>query len=359
MTELAKITENEVLETAVIVSPNGSPYVSRALTVAETETLNFHLSNARSENTRMAYESQWKGFVKWCFQQGFLPFPATVEVVCLYLSHLNSEGVKRSKIEQSLSAIKAVHHDQDVNSAVTFSHAHVKATLNSIRRTMATDGRSLVKKPRHFSQSEVLKMVRSFGDSPQHVQDKAILLLGVNAGLRASEFCNLQLEDLVFDSLGVDILIRKSKGDQTGLGQRIFVGRLAPHLQELDAVKGLEDWVRHRETFPDDEDSSLFLAFRKGGETCHLNSEGSIHGLTREAVTNLLVRAFDRAGLESGAGASVSSHGFRHTFITTAFSKHVDSARISKTSRHKNLSTLMDYDQTSRRESVVSTSLWS
>lgn len=351
MSEIAIIATQGILDAVDMPT-----FVDRELTAAETETLNFHLSRSRSANTRKAYEYQWRLFVSWCFKEGFVPFPATVEVVSLYLSHLNDKGMKLSKIEQSLSAIKAVHHDNDSRTALAFNHSHIKAVLSSIRRAMAADGRSKVDKPRHFSQAEIKLMVGTCDDStPQGVQDRAILLLGFNAGLRASEYCALAMSDIVFDEAGVDVTIRSSKSDQFGTGATVFIGRQSPHLRHLDAVQALSEWMRYRETYPA-ADGSLFIAFRKGGQTPHL-IRGQIHGLTREAITNTLVRHASAAGLEPG-GQTFSSHSMRHSFITQAFSRNIDAARISKTSRHRNLTNLLEYDQSDRRESSVSPVLW-
>lgn len=332
------------------------PFVNRELTEAENHVLDFHLSNARSLNTRKAYETQWKLFVSYCYREGFIPFPVTTEVVCLYLSHLNDQGVKLSKIEQSLSAIKAVHTDNSNGTMLAFTHPQVKATLNSIRRSMAEDGRSKTDKPRRFTQEEILAMVSACdGSTAQGIQDRAILLLGFNAGLRALEFCFLKVQDLTFDDTGVDIDIRRSKGDQFGKGASVFIGGLAPHLRKLDAVKALAQWFGVRASFEEAE-GSLFIAFRKGGNTPH-TINGHVHGLTREAITNSLLRCAKTAGLVPEK-QSFSSHSMRHSFVTQAFQRGLDAARISKTSRHKSMSVLLGYDQTSHRESSVAPVLW-
>lgn len=348
--------ESEVLDERTVIVADPLIPQSRELTPAETDTLNFHLLNSRSENTRKAYESQWRLFVSWCYGEGFIPFPVTTDVVCLYLSHLNDQGVKLSKIEQSLSAIKAVHMDNSDGTVLAFAHPQVKATLNSIRRSMAEDGRSKTDKPHRFTQDEVLAMVRACdGSTAQGIQDRAILLIGFNAGLRASEFCYLKAGDITFHEIGVDIEIRKSKGDQYGQGETVSIGGLAPHQRELDAPRVLKMWSELRSTYPQ-ADGSLFIAFRKGGNTPH-TINGQVHGLSREAITNTVIRCAKAAGL-APERQSFSSHSMRHSFVTQAFQRGLDAARISKTSRHKSLKTLMNYDQTSHRESSVAPVLW-
>lgn len=183
---------------------------NRSLTVIEAETIRYHLTNARSENTRLAYERQWRLFTRWCEREGFTPFPAQVSTVILYLTHLGDENFKLSKIQQALSAIKALHSD---------------------------------------------------------------------------------------------------------------------NIERL-----------------------------RGGNSLHMAS-GAPHALTRDAISACVQRCATRAGLAE-ATQSISSHSLRHTFITTGFSRQIDAATIAKSSRHKTMSVLMGYDQTSRRDASLSVKLW-
>lgn len=370
--EISQVSGSSVMEawvhpasTGGIESLSNHGYTNRALTQHEAETIQFHLSNARSKNTRMAYQTQWKLFVSWCKERGFLPFPAEVSTIVLYLDAIASNDCKYSKLEQAVSAIRAVHHDNmhlmpaDARSVsdLSFRHPHIKAALASIKRSLVEKGLNSIKKPRAFNQNEILAMVHACPNTPSGIQDKAILLLGVNIGLRASEFCSLQVTDLTFDDMGVDIHIASSKTDQFGQGENLFVGRLAPSQGDLDAVKALETWMRLRATMDIGELSSVFVAFRKGGSVLHRTSEGKAHGLTREAISSVVQRCASRGSIEI-SNQTVSSHGMRHSFITQGFHQGVDAVTLSKSSRHKSMTVLLNYDQTSRRTSTVAPKLW-
>ncbi len=350
------MTELSIIHPTALVSP--SPHIpSRALTVSEQETIERHLASSRSEATMRAYKIQWRSFMKWCLSKGFSPYPASPEVVCLWLSHLNNDGKKYSSISQSLAAISAIHQDNG-SQAVFFSNAQVKATLRSIRRKMAGDGRSVVKKPRPFSQREIETMLGVLGkDNAAEVQAVAVLLLGVSSGLRASEIGNLNCSDITIEAEGVDILIRSSKTDQEGLGERIFIGGLAPRQSHLDLRHVLKDWLRWREGYPTDkDDDQLFLNFRKGGTTLYLK-DGKPTRLASSSISRILNHTAQRAGLDT-TEPKVSSHGMRHSFITTAFAKRLDAAQIAKTTRHRSLSSLLAYDQTGRKEASIAPMLW-
>lgn len=336
------------------------PYSNRNISLAEQETLRFHVNNARARNTNLAYESQWKLFVSWCKDEGFVPYPAEPTVIALYLSHAGEQGCKYSKLEQSVSAIIAVHADNagtDGNeNMMGFRHPIIKSTLSSLKRNMVASGKNKVKKPRHFNQDEIKTMVDACPCTPQGIQDKAILLLGVNLGLRASEFCSLLLADVVIDDKGMTIRISASKADQYGEGVDLYVGRLAPHQWDFDAVKAMEDWLLSRAMFTDGDMVPVFIAFRKGGNTAHM-IDGQAHGLNRDSISGVVQRCADRGNIAI-TNQTVSSHGMRHSFITQAFSRGVDATVIAKSSRHKSMTVLGSYDQTSMKLTTISPRLW-
>lgn len=327
---------------------NSVEVIEEATAVIRRETLAYHLTNARSENTRLAYTRQWASFVAWSERENLPYFPASIGSVCLYLSHLNDLKKKFSSIEQALAAIRAVHSD---NGQPLPSDPRLASVMKSIKRDMARDSRSTVVKPHAFTQAEIESMIEGLDvTNRQGLQARAVILLGVNAGLRASEIGNLDLNDVGFDDEGADIFIRNSKTDQYGAGDTIYVGRLAPRQKRLDPVAALEEWIKYREL----DTPHLFVSWRKGGHSPYLDRSGKPRRLSTAGVTGILTRASQ--GLPEAYRSS--SHALRHSFITNAFRKNIPATQIAKTSRHKNLSSLSSYDQTSRREQVVSPRLW-
>ncbi|MCB5291640.1 tyrosine-type recombinase/integrase [Arthrobacter sp. SO3] len=370
MNTIAQIEDAPPAPSSTVLTESLGLFTDRALTVSEKDAIAYHLANSRSKNTRSAYETQWRQFVEWCGAQqddtghGFVPFPCAVPTLILYISHLAAQGHKVGKIEQSVSAIRAVHSDNcnllPGTSDISFTHPHIKSALSSFRRTLAQQGETVVKKPRHFDQLEInaMSLACAVEGTAQSVADRAMLLLLVNAGLRSSEVVALRTTDLEIDGdRGVNIKIRNSKTDQFGRGEQIYVAALAPHLVSFDFTKALKEWLKWRETYPV-ADESLFLGFRKGGNVAHLNADGVAHGITREAVTTCLLRCASRAGLETAGLQTISSHSGRHTMISIGFERGLDSVQISKTSRHKSLKSLLTYDQSSHKKASVSVRLW-
>lgn len=334
---------------------------AEALTPEQAARLHFHVVNARSAATNLAYGRQWKAFCAWAAAQRLAPFPTRAEIVILYLDHLVASGLRGSSINQALAAIRAVHHDHDdypgARDALTaLSSRRVTNAVASLHRVIGANGGNRVAKPRAFSQGEVTSMAVSCSASPSGIQDRAVLLLGVNSGLRASELVALRISDLTFDENGVDLFIKDSKTDQLGVGETVFVGRLPAHQALLCPVRALEKHIAKNRPLAAPS-APLFIAFRRGGTTPHLIA-GATHGLTREAITNLVVRCVARAELPPSMQPA-SSHSLRHTFITQAFARGVSAVDIARVSRHRSMTVLAGYNQTDRRDAAVSPRLWS
>lgn len=366
-------TQRATTTAMVLYSPPSAPTASTAApgslhatqispwTLEGQERLRFHAINGRAANTRLAYERQWRAFAVWCQAQGVDAFPAETDAVILYLDSLAQAGRKAATIHQALAAIKALHSDYadahpDAREAlVGLTSRRMTTAIASLLRTIGARGGNRVSKPRAFTQGEITAMATACPVTAAGIQDRALLLLGANAGLRASEFVALAVGDLAFDSEGVSIFVRSSKTDQMATGETIFVARLPKHQGLLCAVTALEKHLaKNRSEAP--SEASLFLAFRRGGVAPHLIN-GAPHGLRREAVTGVVVRCAERAGLPETT-QRISSHSLRHSFITRALEAGVSPTDVARTSRHRRLETLAAYDQSSLRKAAVSPRLW-
>lgn len=93
----------------------------------------------------------------------------------------------------------------------------------------------------------------------QSVRDRALLVIGFGAALRASEAAELQLDDLIVTKKGAAVKIRASKGDQEGKGAtvHIFQGKHGA----TDVLDTLRCWLQVRGK----PDGPLFGI----GDVCH------------------------------------------------------------------------------------------
>jgi hypothetical protein len=67
-----------------------------------------YAAQAKSINTRRAYQSDWRDFTAWCKTQRFTSLPATPATVALYLTDL-AERVKASTLTRQLVSMNHMH----------------------------------------------------------------------------------------------------------------------------------------------------------------------------------------------------------------------------------------------------------
>ncbi len=275
---------------------------------------------ARAENTVSAYDSDLRDFATWCrVEAGNLSaLPASPETVALYITDLAAgRGLKAATIRRRLAAISQLHKEAGHPSPA--SHEHVKDVLKGITR-------------RHGSLQEGADPIligtvrRMLGPmerekGPAASRDRALLLLGLAAGLRRSELSALAFEDLSFVDEGVVVLIRRSKTDQEGKGMRVGVP-YGSH-PETCPVRNLRAWL-------------TVLGRDEGPLFCQVDRHGNLKegGLTGQAITRMIRKRARMAGLD---GKRYSAHSLRAGLVTGASSAGVSEKRIMDQTGHRSL----------------------
>ncbi|MFN3650066.1 MAG: tyrosine-type recombinase/integrase [Armatimonadota bacterium] len=145
------------------------------------------------------------------------------------------------------------------------------------------------------------------------IRDQAIIALGLSSGLRVSELCNLNVEDL--DLKDRRLTVRRGKG-----------GKPRPGRFSEDARDLIEIWLQVRPTQPEDtarEQRGPLWISRKGGR------------LAARTVREMMQKAGEKAAL-----GHVHPHMLRHSCATELLRKtnnlrqvqvHLGHARITTT----------------------------
>jgi len=101
-------------------------------------------------------------------------------------------------------------------------------------------------------------------------------------------------------------------------------------------VVAITDWLEGRGSFS--HDSPLFIA---------LDSAHSGYRLSGDGICKMVVRYSEKAGIKK----QMSPHPIRHSAITAALdATDGDVRKVQKLSRHRNLNTLMIYDDNRGRD---------
>jgi hypothetical protein len=67
-----------------------------------------YIEQAKADNTRKAYRSDWQDFERWCRSEGVDALPATGEVLALYITYMAASR-KVATIQRRLTAISVAH----------------------------------------------------------------------------------------------------------------------------------------------------------------------------------------------------------------------------------------------------------
>jgi site-specific recombinase XerD len=269
--------------------------------------------DAKAENTRRAYRSDWRTFERWCEGHGLEALPASGDTVALYLAARADAGARVSTLSRALASISEAHRAG--GHPVPREASAVKAVLQGIRREQGTAPHQ--KSPLLLLELKAM-LEQISADTLKGCRDRALLLVGFAAALRRSELVGLQLEDLRFTSRGLELLIRRSKTDQEGEGQRIGI----PHgyHPETCPVRALSAWLQRS-------------GIHAGRVFRGINRHGQLgDALTDRSVALLIKAAAQKAGLPA---ADYSGHSLRAGLATQAAISGKGERTIMAQTRHR------------------------
>jgi integrase len=171
------------------LAPRAEQVPSPHLT-ALSEKARDYARNARSDNTRRAYEADWRQFSSWLRRLGFDPLPPDPQTVGLYLAACMQESPGRpalsvSSLERRLSGV--CWRYRQLGAPLDTSDRHISTVLAGIRRAHA---RPPVQKEAIFA-DELLAMMATLDMDLRGIRDRAILAIGFSGGLRRSEIVGL------------------------------------------------------------------------------------------------------------------------------------------------------------------------
>ncbi|MCY4446632.1 MAG: site-specific integrase [Rhodobacteraceae bacterium] len=281
---------------------------------------------ARSQNTRTAYNKSWKCYTDWCSNDGIDPLQASADDIVRFFVTMGHEGTtgKKPLSLNTLKIIRSALNDKwcRLGQPSPAAEKIVDELFRGLARIMGQNQRR-VKALREY---QVLAMLQLCGKRLHGLRDAAVLSLGFSAALRRSEICNLRVDDLVGECQeGLTLIVRRSKTDQTGLGQSIAVIQG----QIIRPVEHLQRWLNASKI----EDGYLFQTIMKGGV---------VSGLPIDAgdVALLVKRYAKRIGLDP---KNYSGHSLRAGFVTSAASHQARIDKIMEVTRHKNAESVFKY----------------
>jgi integrase/recombinase XerC len=159
----------------------------------------------------------------------------------------------------------------------------------------------------------------------------ALLRLLWGNALRRNEVSQLDISDFDPESRSLKIL-GKGKGTQS---ETVILGE--------GTVEAIADWLKARGYTQNDSPLFTSLDFHNSGKR-----------LSGDGIRKIVVRLCEKAGIKK----TMSPHRIRHSAITAALDATDGNVRkVQKLSRHKQINTLMIYDDNRSRDQGVITDL--
>jgi integrase len=193
-------------KTGMAALPSAALTVQNPALARLAETARDYAAARSSDNTRKAYQSDWKLFERWCRRKGFDAREPSAEIVGLFLAaSASGDGMPKaavSTIERRLAAITTTY--SSAGTPLARQDRHIVDVMAGIRRQHARPPRQ----KEALLAEDILAMIATLPNDLRGLRDRAILLIGFAGGLRRSEIVGLDCgPDQTSDSGGwVEIL---------------------------------------------------------------------------------------------------------------------------------------------------------
>lgn len=264
------------------------------------------LDALRSIHTKNAYEHELNRFFVWAKKDSQKIDPL---IVLDYRHHL-SKSMKPSSVNRALAAIRS-YYDWLVAEGITTTNPARKVKAARIDHASQTKVKWLTP----IETERLLLALYSETDERKRIRDEAIISIMLYAGLRVSEVCDLNMEDVNLSRGQGVITIREGKGG---------LWRTVPINEKLRKV--LVTWANVREKYKYAKDSPNVFISRRAGF------------ITRFAIDAEVKKYMARVGIENH-----SCHSLRHTFAKRLAENGIRLEEIAKLCGHASIQTTMIY----------------
>ncbi|MDH6372899.1 site-specific recombinase XerD [Paenibacillus sp. PastF-3] len=270
-----------------------------------------YLGNSKAENTKKAYESDWRDFQNWCLKFNLISLPATAHTINLYLSSLALSGIKVATIQRRVSALVKAHEYAKYENPVDIT---VRDTVAGIRREHGS--KETGKKP--ILVEMIKQMINQVPENNKGIRDKSLLLLGFAGAFRRSELTALDVEDIQESSGGLIVQIKKSKTDQEGEGELIGIPYGSQPL--TCPVQAYLNWLK----ISGIQNGPIFRKVNRHGQI-------GINRLSDRAVADVIKLYIRKCGFDAD---DFSGHSLRSGLATSAAMAGKNEREIMGQTRH-------------------------
>ena len=260
-----------------------------------------------STNSITSYKADLNRYINFLFNIESIKNLNSIRQIHIrnFIRYLNDQNLSSSSINRSFSSIRSYHK---------FLSGEEKISHNPTQ--LLEPPKQSKKLPKVLSVQEVNEIINSVNlESSMGYRDMAILETLYSAGLRVSELCALEMNNILFDSSMLRVLGKGNKERYVPLGSK--------------AIKLIDDYckyVRSKLVDKKHSDGNVFLS--KNGKQ-----------LTRMTIFNIM----KKWTLISGINKDISPHTFRHSFATHLLEGGADLRAVQEMLGHSDISTTQIY----------------
>lgn len=267
-----------------------------------------------AENTKRAYQAQWRVFLAWCDERGIEALDAGPTDIANWLAARAEDGRSIATLRTGLAAVRLAFHTAghpfDSQSPV------IQSVLAGITRESAR-----VAKQAPAARGSDIRDVITPGPNASliEIRDAALVAVGYMFALRRSELVGLdwnkQVRGAGFLTIGrhvAEVVLIRSK-TANGVPQRVSVPVDANAL----AITAITRWVQAAGIL---DGTALFRRVRRGEAVGARLSDRTVSRIVKRLV-----------------GDAYSGHSLRVGFCVTSAEAGVDIRAISAVTRHKSI----------------------
>ncbi len=260
-----------------------------------------------STNSITSYKTDLKRYINFLFNKESIQDLNSIRQIHIrnFIRYLNDQNLSSASINRSFSSIRSYHK---------YLSGEEKISHNP---TQLLDPPKISKKlPKVLSIPDVDVIINSVKlEESMGYRDKAILETLYSAGLRVSELCALEMNNILFDSAMLRVVGKGNKERYVPLGSK--------------AIKLINEYCKYIR--------SLLINKKKTDGNVFLSKNGK--KLTRMTIFNIMKKWTQISGINK----DISPHTFRHSFATHLLEGGADLRAVQEMLGHSDISTTQIY----------------
>ena len=260
-----------------------------------------------STNSIISYKTDLKRYINFLINKESIQDLNSIRQIHIrnFIRYLNDQNLSSASINRSFSSIRSYH--KYLSGEERISH----------NPTQLLEAPKISKKlPKVLSIQEVDVIINSVKlEESMGYRDKAILETLYSAGLRVSELCALEMNNILFDSAMLRVVGKGNKERYVPLGSK--------------AIKLINEYCKYIR--------SLLINKKKTDGNVFLSKNGK--KLTRMTIFNIMKKWTKISGINK----DISPHTFRHSFATHLLEGGADLRAVQEMLGHSDISTTQIY----------------